>query len=139
MSKYQENEIKCELPRWKQEKEMEAKVEAAQAAAEFYRGRFNKAKAVVIAAVLLIVTLAAVASARDRENTAATAAAAILTEYEKEFKAEAGTAERIEVAAEVERVFKGVDLADLPEKNAEFLEACRMITKQLGGNAHNEK
>lgn len=132
-------EIKCEFPQWKKEDELKAKAAEARQAAEYYKGRFNKAQAAIVAAVVLIIVLSIIAIVNSKESTAAEATAAILTEYEKEFKAETGTAERIEVAEEVDRLFKGVDLDDLPEKNAEFLEACRMITKQLGGNTKDGK
>lgn len=132
-------EIKCEFPRWKEEEKLKTQAAEARQAAEYYKGRFNKAQAAIVAAVVLIIVLSIIAIVNSRESTAAEATAAILTEYEKEFKAETGTVERIEVAEEVDRLFKGVDLDDLPEKNAEFLEACRMITKQLGSAENTEE
>lgn len=128
-----EREIKCEYPQWKAEKELKVQVEEAKQKAREYKDRYNAAKVIVVIAAALIIALAIVAVVNSKESTAAKATAAILTEYEKEFKAETGTAERIAVAEEVDELFKGVDLDDLPEKNAEFLESCRTITKQLGG------
>lgn len=125
-------EIKCEFSHWKEEKELKTQAAEARREADVYRTRYDKAQIVIVAMVAIIIILAIAMFVSCRKNTAAEATAAILTEYEKEFKAETGTEERIEIAEEIDRLFKSVDLDDLPEKNAEFLEACRMITKQLG-------
>lgn len=125
-------EIKCEFSHWKEEKELKTQAAEARREAEVYRTRYDKAQIVIVTMVAIIIILAIAMFVSCRKNTAAEATAAILTEYEKEFKAETGTEERIEIAEEIDRLFKSVDLDDLQEKNAEFLEACRMITKQLG-------
>lgn len=125
-------EIKCEFSHWKEEKELKTQAAEARREADVYRTRYDKAQIVIVTMVAIIIILAIAMFVRCRKNTAAEATAAILTEYEKEFKAETGTEERIEIAEEIDRLFKSVDLDDLTEKNAEFLEACRMITKQLG-------
>lgn len=125
-------EIKCEFTHWKEEKELKTQAAEARREAEIYKMRFDRSKAFIAAAVVIIIIMGIIAIVNSKDNTAAEATAAILTEYEKEFKAETGTEERIEIAEEIDRLFKSVDLDDLPEKNAEFLEACRMITKQLG-------
>lgn len=125
-------EIKCEFSHWKEEKELKTQAAEARREAEVYRTRYDKAQIVIVTMVAIIIILAIAMFVSCRKNTAAEATADILTEYEKEFKAETGTEERIEIAEEIDRLFKSVELDDLPEKNAEFLEACRMITKQLG-------
>lgn len=131
-------EIKCEFTHWKEEKELKKKAAEERREAEYYRTRYDKAQFVIDAMVAVIIILPITALVSLKESTAAAATADILTEYEKEFKAETGTEERIEIAAEIDKLFKGVELDDLPEKNAEFLEACRMITKQLGSAENTE-
>ena len=134
-----EKEIKCEYPQWKAEKELKEKAAEAKQEAKLYKKRLDNAKAVIVGAVVMVIMLLIMAIGNGMPDTAAEATAAILTDYEKEFKAETGTEERIAVAAEVDRIFKGVRLGDLPEKNAEFLESCRTITKQLGNAGNTEE
>lgn len=129
-----EREIKCEYPQWKAERELKAQVAAARREAELYKDRFKAAKVIIVIAAALIIVLAIVAVANNRESTAADATEAVLTKYEKVFEAETKTAERIKVAKEVEGIFAGVALEELPEKNAEFLRTCRAIAKHLEAN-----
>lgn len=129
-----EKEIKCEYPQWKAEQEMNAKVEEEKQKARVYKNRYNAAKSIIVIAAAVIIALAIFAVVNSKENTAAQATAAILTEYEKEFKAETGRDERIELAVEVEKTFKDVKMDDLPKENAEFLYTCRVIANNLDAN-----
>lgn len=84
----------------------------------------------VIILIGLIVVINGTSESTEREEIKALEA--ILTEYEKEFNEETETEGRIEIAEEVDRLYKGVDAGELTEKNEDFLEACRMITKYMG-------
>lgn len=130
--------IKCELIYWQREKKLKEEIEAARRETGAAKQRNKKLIALLMIAVLFVLFVGGAAVRASRENTAATATVGVLTEYEKQFKATDDLLERIEIAKEVNKLFGKVESMDLPEKNADFVEACRTITERLGGNGNEQ-